>query len=64
MGARVYGVGARVYGDGARVYGVGARVYGSLVILESAQGPNPSFFFLFDFYSTLGPVGARIWTRA
>ena len=48
MGARVYGVGARVYGAGARVYGVGARVYGSLVILESAQGPNPSFSFLFD----------------
>ena len=47
MGARVYGVGARVYGDGARVYGVGARVYGSLVIMESAQGPNPFIFCTF-----------------
>ena len=64
MGARVYGVGARVYGAGARVYGVGARVYGSLVILESAQGPNPFFLFLGDFYSTWGPIGTRIWTRA
>ena len=34
------------------------------VILESAQGPNPSFFFLFDFYLTWEPVGTRIWTRA
>ena len=34
------------------------------VILESAQGPNPSFFILFDFYLTLEPVGTRIWTRA
>ena len=30
---------------GASVYGVGASVYGSLVILVSALGPNPSFFF-------------------
>ena len=34
------------------------------VILVSAQGPNPSFFFLFDFYSTCEPVGTRTWTRA
>ena len=54
MGARVYGVGARVYGAGARVYGVGARVYGSLVILESAQGPNPSIFLFFRLLFDLG----------
>ena len=34
------------------------------------SGPHKSkvqillFFFLFDFYSTWGPVGTRIWTRA
>ena len=43
VGASVYGVGASVYGVGASVYGVRASVYGSLVILVSAQGPNPSF---------------------
>ena len=52
--SRSYGVGARVYGVGARVYGVGARVYGSLVILVSAQGPIPSFFF---FRGTFIPLG-------
>ena len=52
--ARVYGVGAKVYGAGARVYGVGARVYGSLVILESAQGPNPFFFFFWETFIRLG----------
>ena len=31
------------------------------VILESAQGPNPFFFFLFNFHFTLGPVGTRIF---
>ena len=31
------------------------------VIFVSAQGPNPSFFLFFDFYSTWGPVGTRIW---
>ena len=40
------------------------EVIHTLVILESAQGPNPSFFFLFDFYLTWEPVGTRIWTRA
>ena len=44
-----YGVGV-----GARVYGVGARVYGSLVILVSAQGPNPSFFFFWGTFIQLG----------
>ena len=54
LGARVYGAGARVYGARARVYGVGARVYGSLVILESAQGPNPSFFLFIRLLFDLG----------
>ena len=57
MGASVYGVGASVYGVGASVYGVGASVYGSLVILVSAQGPNPSFFYstFIHFGGLLGP---------
>ena len=40
------------------------EVWVAHVILESAQGPNPFFFFLFDFYSTWEPVRTRIWTRA
>ena len=47
--------GASVYGVGASVYGVGARVYGSLVILVSAQGPNPSFFLFIRLGGLLGP---------
>ena len=49
-GASVYGVRASVYGVGASVYG-----YGSLVILVSAQGPNPSFF-----YSTFIQLGGLL----
>ena len=65
VGARVYAAGARVYAAGARVYAAGARVYASLVIIVSAQGPNPSFFLFWgDFYLTWGPVGTRTWTRA
>ena len=56
MGASVYGVGASVYGVGASVYGVGASVYGSLVILVSAQGPNP----FFSFYSTFIQLGGLL----
>ena len=44
-GASGYGVGASGYGVRASGYGVGASGYGSLVILVSAQGPNPFFLF-------------------
>ena len=32
------------------------------VILESALGPNPSFSFFWNFYSTFGTVGTGAWT--
>ena len=48
--------------------GCGGVGGGAHVILVSALGPNPSFPFFGDFYSTWGPVGtgARtwFWTRA
>ena len=33
------------------------------VIIVLAQGPNPSFSFLGDLYSTWGSVGTGAWTR-
>ena len=56
-GASGYGVRASGYGVGASGYGVGASGYGSLVILVSAQGPNPSFF---SFYSTFIQLGGLL----
>ena len=53
-GASGYGVRASGYGVGASGYGVGASGYGSLVILVSAQGPNPFFFFFGGLLFDLG----------
>ena len=46
--------GASGYGVRASGYGVGASGYGSLVILVSAQGPNPSFFLFRGTFIRLG----------
>ena len=53
-GASGYGVRASGYGVRASGYGVGASGYGSLVILESAQGPNPFFSFFGGLLFDLG----------